>query len=232
MPEGFPLASVETALLRRGYETRHATLIRGGEEERLVELAVGREQGIARAQSGIFRDLARTHLVKARHTHVAFLGNLIQCGRHLSIGPAQRHAEILPEAFALRDADVEISVRDEYSAAVFGNEGMPVFKLAAQRLYFGSRSRRHQDKRNATPLELAERFFSVSRRSAARVDQGAFDGGEDQMTGSKQDKNQCSATGAARIWEVDETPEAGRAPSSLYPRPLPRAARCGGGPPA
>lgn len=136
MPEGLAAASVETVLACHRYEPRDSLLVSGSKEEGFVKFTAARQLGIPRPQSGVFCDFPRAHMVKACDADATFPGNVIEGGADLLVGASESHTKVAPGALSARDLEVEITVRKKDPATAFRNEGMAVFKLSPQRLYF------------------------------------------------------------------------------------------------
>ncbi len=65
--------------------------------------------------------------------------------------------------------------------------------LSAERLNFISGERGYQYQGNASPIELGQCLLGFGIGAGARVQQGAFKGRENQMTRSKQGREECNA---------------------------------------
>src|SRR5258708_7932143 len=117
-------------------------------------------------------------MVEARHANTAFLGNVVENRAGFFVRASQGHAKITPRPLGAWDLEVEITIRKEYPAAAFRNEGVAVSQLAAERLYFIARPRGHQHQRNPAPIQLRQGFLGLGKGTCARVQQGAVKGCE------------------------------------------------------
>jgi hypothetical protein len=125
-------------------------------------------------------------VMKAGHANAAFLCDIVQRLAYFRVRPTLRDAEVTRDARDARNAHGEIAVRKVDSASIFGNKRMAVPDFAANGLNLFARAGREENIGNFSPVELIECILGASTRIRARVDQRAFESGEDEVAGSKQ----------------------------------------------
>ncbi len=74
---------------------------------------------------------------------------------------------------------------DEYTAAVFCDEGMGVAELAAKRLDFRAGLAGDEDERDAAALDFREGRFRAGPGISARVEESSVEIGKDKMPGGE-----------------------------------------------
>jgi hypothetical protein len=149
-------------------------------------------------------------MMEAGDAYASLLGNVIEGGGDFLIRASESHTEVASGTLGTRDPEVKISIRIKYSTAAFGNEGMAMLKLAAQRLDLCAGARGEQYQRNAVPIQLRQGFLSLGKGTGTRIEQGAFKGCEDQMARSEQGRKKCNADEPAAIWAFSECATAGQ----------------------
>jgi len=191
-PERWTTADIEAALARGLDKSRDGLVIRRSEKERLIELAVARKLGVARAQARIPGNFAWAHVVKAGDAHTTFLGNAVKSGADFFVRTALRDAKVPPHARGARNSQIKVAVREEDSAAVFRDKWMGMREFAPYWFDFRTSARREQNKCNMPPVELREGFLRAGKRIRARIDQCAFESAKNEMTRGKQGVEQCN----------------------------------------
>ena len=107
-------------------------------------------------------------------------------------GLSPRDAEIARGAHGARNPQTEVAIRKEDPTAIFGDEWVVVPHLAADGIDFLAGARSEQNEGDYSPFQFRQGFFRARKRFRARIDQGAFERGKDQMTRGKQDAKQCN----------------------------------------
>src|SRR5437879_1534724 len=171
----------------RGFllEGADGSIARAGEEEWLVEIALPGKLGVARPEAGVLSDFAGRHIVEADHGDSGGFGNLFERGERFSVGARQGETQIARVTLDAGDFQVEVAVGDEYTAAVFCDEGMGVAELAAKRLDFRAGLTGDEDERDAAALDFRERRFRAGPGISARVEEGSVEIGKDKMPGGE-----------------------------------------------
>ena len=123
-------------------------------------------------------------MVETGDAYASLLGNIIEGGGDFLIRTSESHTEVASGTLSTRDPEIEISVWKENAAAAFGDEGMAMFKFAAQRLDLRTGARGEQYERNVAPIQFRESFLGPCKRTCMRIEQGAFNGCEDQLARS------------------------------------------------
>src|ERR1017187_6167477 len=113
-------------------------------------------------------------MMEAGDAYTSLLGNVIEGGGDFLIRASESHAQVASGTLGARDPEVKISVRKKYSTAAFGNEGMAMSKLAAQRLDLCARALGEQYQRNVAPIQFRQGFLSLGKGTGVRIEQGAF----------------------------------------------------------
>ena len=187
MPESLAAPRVETAFARGFHKPGYGLVVRGSEIERFVEFPGAGQFGAARAQAGIVGNLAKAHVMEAGDPHGAFLRDIVERLADLRVRPALGDAEIARRAHRARNPQTKVAIRKEDPSAIFRDEWVVVPHLSADGFDFLSGARREQNERDFSPFEFRQGFFRACKRIRARIDQGAFERGKDQMTRGKQD---------------------------------------------
>ena len=187
MPEGRAAPRVEAARVRRFHKSGDRLLVIGSEVKGFVEFTGAYQLGAARAQAGIVGDLAKAHVVEAGDPHGAFLGNVVERLADFRVRPSLRDAQIARRAHGARNPQTEVAIRKEDPSAIFGDKWMVVAQLSANRIDFLTGARSEQDPGDFSPFELRQGFFRACKGIRVGIDQGAFEGCEDQMTRGEQD---------------------------------------------
>lgn len=102
--------------------------------------------------------------------YTSFLGDFIEGGDDFLIRSSESHAEVASGTLGPRYPEVKISVWKEYSTAVFGNEGMAMLKLAAQRLDLRAGACGEQYQRDVALIQLRQGILSVGEGTGMRID--------------------------------------------------------------
>ena len=187
MPESRAAPRVETACARGFHKPGYGLIVSGSEIEWFVEFTGARQLGAARAQAGIICNLTKAHVMEAGDPNGAFLRDIVERLADFRVRPALRDAEIARHAHSTRNPQTKVAIRKEDPSAIFCDEWVVVPQLLPQRFDFFSSARREQDECDFSPFEFRQGFFRARKRFRARIDQGAFQRGKDQMTRGKQD---------------------------------------------
>src|SRR5258707_7800736 len=171
MPERLAATRIEAAFLGCRDKPRDSFLVGGSKEKRFVKFTAACKLGVSWFNAGVFRDLARTHMVEAGDADTSFLGDFVQNLTDFLIRASKRQAKIASRPCDVRNLDVEISIRKIDAATAFRNEGMAVLELAAQRFDFVARAGGYQHQRNMAARKLRQRFFSFGEGTCASVQQ-------------------------------------------------------------
>ena len=163
MPERITRTCLKATLPGSGDEACDRLVICGREIERFVELAAARKLRLARSQSCVLRDLSQIHVMEAGHAHVTFLRDLIERGADFLIRSAQGDAQIARDTRRTWNSDVEVTIREKYSAASFSDEWMVVPEFAPQRLDFRARSRGDQHHSDVPAVEFGQGIFRFGK---------------------------------------------------------------------
>jgi len=187
MPESRAASRVETAFPCSFHKPGYGLIVRGSEIEGFVEFPGARQFGVARAEAGIVGNLTKAHVMETGDPHGAFLRDIVKRLADFCIWPALRDAEIARCAHGARNPQTKVAVRKEYPSAIFRNERVVVPQLSPEGLDLLPGARREQNERDFSSVEFRQGFFRAGKRIRARIDQGAFQCGKDQMTRGKQD---------------------------------------------
>ena len=187
MPESRATPSVETAFACGFHKPGYGFIVRGSEVKGFVEFTGAYQLGAARAQAGIVCNFTEAHVMEAGDPHSGFLRDLVQRLADFRVRPALCDAEIARHAHSTGNPQTKVPIRKEYPAAIFRDERMVVPQLSPKGFDFLSGARREQNECDFSALELRQGFFRACKRIRARIDQGSFECGKDQMTRGKQD---------------------------------------------
>src|SRR5579863_3396222 len=187
MPKSGTAPRVETLRAGGFHEPGYALIARGSEIERFVEFAGARQLGTARAQAGILGNLTKAHVMESGDSHGAFLRDLVERLADLRIRPALSDAEIARRAHGAWNAQTKVAVRKVDPSAIFRNERVAVPKLSPDGFDFLPGACGQQNVGNFSPLQLRQSFFGACKRIRARINQGAFQRGKNQMARDEQD---------------------------------------------
>ena len=105
-------------------------------------------------------------MMESGDAHASLLGNFIEGRADFLIRAPEGDTEVASVTHGARNPDVKISVREKYSAAAFGNEGMAMPKFAAQRLDLRAGARSEQYQRNLAPVQFRQGFLSLGKGTA------------------------------------------------------------------
>jgi len=192
VPKSRAAPRVETAREGGFHKPGDGLVVCGSEIERFVEFPSARQFGVTRAQAGIVGNLAKTHVMEAGDPHGAFLGDFVERLADFRVRASLGDAEIARRAHSARNPQTKIAVRKEDPTAIFRDEGVVVPHLPADGVDFLPGAGREQNEGDFSPLEFRQGFLRARKRIRARIDQGAFESGKDQMTRGKQDGKQCN----------------------------------------
>ncbi len=187
MPESRATPRVETTFACGFHKPGYSLIVSGSEIERFVEFPGAGQFGAARAQAGIVGNLTKAHVMEAGDPNGAFLRDLVERLADFRVRPALRDAEIARRPHGARNAQTKVTIRKEDPSAIFRDEWVVVPHLSPDGFDFLPGARREQNKCDFSPFEFRQGFFRACKRIGARVDQGAFEGGKDQMARGKQD---------------------------------------------
>ena len=187
MPESRTTARVETAFACGFYKPGYRLIVSGSEIKGFVEFPGARQFGAARGQAGIVCNLTEAHVMEAGDPHSGILRDLVERLAHFRVRPALCDAEIARHAYGARNPQTKVAVREKYPSTIFRNERVVVPQLSPEGLDLLPGARREQNERDFSSVEFRQGFFRAGKRIRARIDQGAFQCGKDQMTRGKQD---------------------------------------------
>lgn len=131
MPERRAAPRFETARPGLFHKPCDRVVAGGSEIKWLVELARARQFRLARAQAGIFSDLPKAHVVEAGDPYGTLLRDFIERFANFGVWAPLRDAQIACGADGAGNAQAEVAVGEENPSAIFRDEGMIVFQLAA-----------------------------------------------------------------------------------------------------
>jgi len=187
MPESRPTARVETAFTCGFHKPGDGLLVSGSEIKGFVEFPGARQFGDARGHAGIVCNLTEAHVMEAGDPHSGILRNLVERLADFRVRPALCDAEIARHAHSTGNPQTKVAIRKENPAAIFRDKGVVVPQLSPEGFDFLSGARREQNECDFSALKLRQGFFRACKRIRARIDQGSFECGKDQMTRGKQD---------------------------------------------
>src|SRR5258706_2545107 len=193
MPECLAATRIEASFLGRRNKPRDSFLVGGSKEKRLVKFTAACKLRVSWFNPGVFRDLARTHMVEAGDADATFLGDFVQNLTDFLVRASKCQAKVASRPCDVRNLDIEISIRKIDSATAFRNEGMAVLELAAQRLDFVACAGGHQHQRNVAARKLRQRFLGLSEGTCAGVQQSAFEAGVNDVTRGEQGREECNS---------------------------------------
>src|SRR5258708_9462058 len=192
MPERLAATRIEAAFLGRRNKPRDSFLVGGSKEKGLVKFTAACKLRVSWFNAGVFRDLARTHMVEAGDADATFLGDFVKNLTDFRVRASKCHAKVASRPFHVRNLNIEISIRKIDGATAFRNEGMAMLEFAPQRLDFVPRAGGYQHQRNVAARKLRQRFLGLSEGTCAGVQQSAFEAGVNDVTRGEQGREECN----------------------------------------
>ena len=94
MPESLAATRIEAAFLGSRNKPHDCFLVGGSKEKRFVKFTAASKLRVSWFDSGIFRDLARTHMVEACDADATFLGDFVKNLTDFRVRTSKCHAKV------------------------------------------------------------------------------------------------------------------------------------------
>ena len=192
MPESGSSPRVETALVSCFNEPGYGSIIVGSKIKGFVKLTGARQFSAAWAQACVFSNFTKVHMMEAGDPNGAFLRDFIERLTDFFVRPSQGDAEVARRTHGARNLQTKIPVRKVYSPAIFGDERVAVPQFSPDGLNLLPGPGSEQGERNFSPFEFRQSFFRSCKGIRAQVNEGAFEGGKDEMARGEQGAKECS----------------------------------------
>src|SRR5712692_1668726 len=182
MPEAPTTHDLHSPPPRRLPELLDSRLASAGEKERLVELALPGQLGFPQRQAGILSDFPSAHLVEANDGQSGLRSKLLEGGDDLGVWPGEREAVVTAGAPGALERQVEIALRDEDPAAVFGDERVAAAELPTEDLELGAGLAGDKNQGHASAFDFLKGFLGRRPGIGLVVEQRAVQIRKDQVT--------------------------------------------------